>query len=276
MLWDRYDALILDLDGVVYIGDAAVPHAIESLLAIAGSVRLSAATNNAAREASVVGAHLRRLGLPVSDDEVVTSAQAGAALLAAEIPAGSEVLAIGGSGVSSALSEVGLLPLRADSDLERSAATAARVRAVMQGHGFDSTWSDFAAGAFAINAGALWVATNRDATVPLPMGFGPGNGAFVEALRFATGKEPIVAGKPQPALFLETKQRLGLANPLVVGDRIDTDIDGARAAGLDSLLVLTGVTSAESLQALAEDRRPTYVAADLRCLLEPQPPSGLG
>ena len=276
MLWDRYDALILDLDGVVYIGDGAVPHAIEALLAVSRSVRLSAATNNAARESSVVGAHLRRLGLPISDEEVVTSAQAGAALLCARLPPKSEVLAIGGSGVSSALLDVGLQPVKADHDLERSAEIASRVRGVMQGHGVDSGWWDFAAGAFAINAGALWVATNADATVPLPAGFGPGNGAFVEALRFATGGEPLVAGKPQPALFLETKQRLGFKNPLVVGDRVDTDIDGARAAGMDSLLVLTGVMSLESLREFSADRLPTYVGADLRCLLEPRPPSGLG
>lgn len=276
MLWQRYDALILDLDGVVYIGEEAVPYAVESLRQVATNVRLAAATNNAAREAPVVGAHLRRLGLPISDVEVVTSAQAGAAILAEQLPPGARVLAVGGSGVASALKEVGLAPVRADADLQRSGQLALEVSAVLQGHGVESSWPDFAAAAFAINAGARWVATNRDATVPLPMGFGPGNGAFVEALRFATGREPVVAGKPEPRLFLETKQRLGVSNPLVIGDRIDTDIDGAHASGMDSLLVLTGVTSLADLAELEAARQPTFVATDLRCLLAEQPPAGLG
>ena len=275
MLWERYDLLILDLDGVVYLGDQPVIHAIESLNAARDQVALAAATNNAAREAEVVAAHLRRLGLPIGDADVVTSAQAGAAILAADLPSGSEVLAVGGSGVSSALTAAGLSPVRADRELERSAELASRVAAVMQGHGTDNGWWDYAAACFAINAGALWLATNRDTTVPLPMGSGPGNGAFVQALITATGREPRVAGKPQPGLFLETARRLGAQHPLVIGDRLDTDIDGAIAAGMDSLLVLTGVHTAEDARRRPEDQWPTHIASDLRCLLRPEPPRGL-
>jgi len=272
MLWEKYDSIILDLDGVVYIGEHAVPHAVESINAVSETIRVTAATNNASREPQVVGEHLRRLGLNIDDSEIVTSAQAGASLLASLLEPKARVLAVGGFGVESALREVGLHPIRATRDHEANHLLADEVSAVLQGHGQDTSWWDLATAAWAISRGKHWVATNRDLTVPTPYGLGPGNGSLVASLEEVTGVCPLVAGKPQATLFEQTAQRIGSTRPLVIGDRLDTDIDGALAAGMDSLLVLTGVHQLADVAARNPDRRSTYVANDLTCLLSAQAP----
>ncbi len=264
------DVLILDLDGVVYIGPDAVPHAIDALNTLAGQgIRLTAATNNASRPAPEVGDHLRRLGLRIADDDVMTSAQAAAAHLAAILPAGSSVLAIGGPGVSIALTEHGLIPLRASADLAAASAAADAADALLMGYGPQVAWFDLAAGQWAIDRGKPWVATNMDPTVPQPYGRAPGNGALVGLLQRSTGRDPVVIGKPQPTLFRAIEQRTGAARPLVIGDRLDTDVDGARAAGMRSVFVLTGVQSIHDLADRDPATWPDFIAQDLRALLGP-------
>lgn len=265
MLWNKYDAIILDLDGVVYIGQDAVPNAIESINAVSHLVKVSAATNNASRTQSQVGKHLRDLGLHILDEDVVTSAQAGARLLASKVPAESQVLVVGGNGVETAVKEVGLHPIRATRDHVSNDVIADEVEGFMQGHGVDTSWWDLNTAALAIARGKTWVATNRDTTVPTPYGLGPGNGMFVQLLEILTGIKPLVAGKPQPELFVETIRRLQAKNALVIGDRIDTDIEGANACGLDSLLVLTGVHQESDIPQTISGQ-PTYVSADLSVL----------
>jgi len=271
MLWGKYDALILDLDGVVYIGDRAVPNAIESLNSVANIVRISAATNNASRSPAQVALHLRELGLAIDDSDVVTSALAGARLIASLVPPDSQVLVVGGSGVESSIREFGLHPIRATKNHESNGIIAQEVEGVIQGHGVETSWWDLNTAALAIAKGKPWVATNRDSTVPTPYGLGPGNGAFVQLLENLTGVTPYVAGKPEATLFVETVRRLGAKKALVIGDRIDTDIMGANACGLDSLLVLTGVHKTADIPTDPAGK-PTYVAQDLRCLLEQEPP----
>ena len=266
----QYAAYILDLDGVVYIGSEAVPHAIAALNAAADrGVRLTAATNNANRPAPEVAAHLVELGLRISAEDVVTSAQAGAQELASMLPAGSEVLAVGGPGVALALEAVGLVPLRASADLEAGADSAFRAEAVMMGYGPAVAWHDLAAAHWAIQRGVPWMATNTDSTVPTKYGRAPGNGSLVRALMHASGVEPLVAGKPRPALFEATVRSLGTRDVLVIGDRLDTDIDGAAACNVDSLLVLTGVHGLADLATQPMDRWPRFIAQDLRSLTEP-------
>lgn len=275
MLWGKYDSVILDLDGVLYIGDEAVPHAIDSLNQLPDGVRMAAATNNAARTPAKVAAHLQKLGLRIEETDVVTSAQAGARLMASLVPVASRVLAVGGPGVEAALREVGMHPLRATKEHELNAELATHVVGVLQGHGLDTAWWDLATAAWAIGNGAVWVATNGDSTVPTPWGLAPGNGSMVKILEGVVGREPHIAGKPLPALFTETVMRLGVRSPLVIGDRLDTDVDGAIACGFDSLLVLTGVHQSADVKTRPETLRPTYIAPDLRCLLSPEPPVGL-
>ena len=273
MLWEKYDAIILDLDGVVYIGQHALPHAIESLQAVASHVKLAAATNNASRNSRTVSVHLQTLGLNIGEEDVVTSAQAGASLMFQHAAPDSRILAVGGSGVEEALLEQGFHVLRATQDNEANHIIAQEVEGVVQGHGTATSWWDLATASWAIARGVTWVATNRDLTVPTPFGLGPGNGSLVSAVESVVGVSPLVAGKPEPALFLETVERLGCHNALVIGDRLDTDIDGAIAAGLDSLLVLTGVHGRNDAAMRSADLRPTYIASDLRCLMAPEPPA---
>jgi HAD superfamily hydrolase (TIGR01450 family) len=258
-----YDTALLDLDGVVYAGGDAIAHAVESLgAAREHGMRLAYVTNNAARTPDTVAEHLTRLGVPAEASEVITSAQAVARLIAEEVPAGSKVLAVGGEGLFVALRERGLEPVESAADGPVAA---------VQGYGPELRWSQLAEMAYAVNAGVPWFASNTDLTIPSARGIAPGNGAAVEAVRIATGGTPRVAGKPLPPMHRESVIRSGARRPLVVGDRLDTDIEGAHAGGVDSLLVLTGVTTAEALVAARPEHRPTYVARDLRGLLAPHP-----
>ena len=258
-----YDTALLDLDGVVYTGGEAVAHAVGSLGTARGhGMRLAYVTNNAARTPRVVAEHLRRLGVPAEEDDVVTSAQAVARLIADQVPAGSKVLAVGGEGLFTALRERGLVPVESADDDPAAA---------VQGYGPEMRWSQLSEMAYAVNRGVPWFASNTDLTIPGGRGIAPGNGAAVEAVRFATGGTPQVAGKPLPPMHRETILRTGAERPLVVGDRLDTDIEGAFAGGVDSLLVLTGVTDPPALLAAEPRHRPTYVGRDLRDLLTEQP-----
>lgn len=255
-----YDVAALDLDGVVYVGRHAVPGAAEALLdAEALGMHLAFITNNAARTTADIGAHLRELGIPARDDEVVTSAQAAARMMAGLVPAGSAVYVIGGAGLEHALRERGLEPVTS---------READPVGVVQGYGPDMPWRQAQLGAVLVREGLPWVASNLDSTVPLPGGLAPGNGALVDLVARFAGRAPLVAGKPERPLFDETLLRVGGERPLMVGDRLDTDIEGAQRAGWDSLLVMTGVTDAAELVAAPADLRPTYVAADLSALHE--------
>lgn len=254
-LWESYDVALLDLDGVVYIGPDAVPRAPEHLDAAArAGMRLAYVTNNAARPPSEVARHLRELGVRAESEDVVTSAQAAARLLAEDLEPGSAVYVIGGRGLFDALAERDLRPVQSPDD---------DPAAVVSGFHRDITWGTVVDGAILVRAGLPWVASNTDLSVPTARGHGPGNGVLVDAVARFAGRQPVVAGKPRPPLFEETVRRVGGDRPLVVGDRLDTDIEGARATGYDSLLVLTGVTDLEVLVAAQEPLRPTYVSSDL-------------
>jgi HAD superfamily hydrolase (TIGR01450 family) len=257
-LLERHDALLVDLDGVVHVGDAPVPHAADSLQAARDAgLRVRFVTNNASRAAADVASRLSAFGVTAAPDEVLTSSMAAADLLASRLPRGSRVLVVGGDGLRQPLQDVGLQPVAsADDD----------PAAVAQGWSPDLTWALLAEGAVAIRRGALWVATNTDATLPSARGPLPGNGAMVAAVRLATARDPEVVGKPAPTLFRSAAERAGARAPLVVGDRLDTDIAGAVAAGLPSLLVLTGVSTLHDVLAARECERPTYVARDLTAL----------
>jgi HAD superfamily hydrolase (TIGR01450 family) len=261
-LLELHDALLLDLDGVVYVGALPVRHAVESLRgASARGVATAYVTNNAARPPAVVAEHLRSLGLDVADHDVVTSAQAGAREAAAMLPPGSAVLAVGGPGVALALEARGLRPvLSADES----------PAAVVMGYGPDVSWRELAEASYAVGRGAVLIATNLDLSIPTDRGIAPGNGTLVGAVTTATGVEPaVVAGKPFEPLVRESVERVAARRPLMVGDRLDTDIEAGHRSGIPTLMVLTGVHGVRDLLAAPPHRRPTYVAADLRGLAEP-------
>jgi HAD superfamily hydrolase (TIGR01450 family) len=260
-LCDAYDLAMLDLDGVVYVGGDAVPGAPDHLAAVRDAgMRLAFITNNAARPPAQVAEHLRELGVAAQEADVVTSAQAAARLLVDRLGAGSQVALLGGDGLEEALVAEGLKPVSVHDEAD----------AIVSGYGPDVIWRDVMQAAVRIRDGLLWVASNTDRTFPTPYGLAPGHGVLVQTLSSFSEVDPVVAGKPERPLLDETVRRVGGDRPLMVGDRLDTDIAGARNAGLDSLLVMTGVTGLAELVAATPEERPTYVAADLAGLLETQ------
>ncbi|MFC4002452.1 HAD-IIA family hydrolase [Prauserella oleivorans] len=260
-LLDRHDALLLDLDGTVYRGTEPVAGAADAIeRARLRGTPLRFVTNNASKAPEAVVEHLRSVGIPATPDEVNTSAQAAAQILRERLPAGAPVLVVGTAALTAQVENAGFEAVRATGD---------GVAAVVQGHSPETGWADLAEACLAIRSGALWVACNNDTTLPAERGLLPGNGAMVAALRAATDQEPLVAGKPEPPLFRTAADTVGARNALVAGDRLDTDIAGALAAGLDALVVLTGVATPESLLAASPAERPRYLAADLDALDEP-------
>ncbi|MDZ4234411.1 MAG: HAD-IIA family hydrolase, partial [Dietzia sp.] len=232
----QHDCLLLDLDGTVFRGHEPTPGAVDTLASV--DSRMLFVTNNASRGAAQVAEHLCELGFSAVPEDVVTSAQSAARLLAEQLPQGARVLIIGTDSLGAEVSSVGLTPVRQWSDTPV---------AVVQGHSPQTSWPDLAEAALAIRSGALWIAANVDKTLPSERGLLPGNGSMVAALRTATDREPQVAGKPSPVLMADALARGEFHTPLVVGDRLDTDIAGAIAARLPSLMVLCGVNSAEDM-----------------------------
>jgi glycerol-1-phosphatase len=254
-LVDEHDCLLLDLDGTVFRGHEPTTGAVETLATI--RARALYVTNNASRGPAEVAQHLHAMGFAAKPDDVVTSAQSAANLLAAQLCPGAAVLIVGTDALAAEVRRVGLKPVRQCSE---------GPVAVVQGHSPQTSWPDLAEAALAIRAGALWVAANVDLTLPSERGLLPGNGAMVAAMKAATDRQPQVAGKPEPTLLTDALARGDFQTPLVVGDRLDTDIAGANAAGLPSLMVLTGVSTAADMVRAALGQRPNYVAADLRSL----------
>lgn len=254
-LAQQYDCLLLDLDGTVFRGHALTEGAADSLDKVSG--RKLFVTNNASRSAGEVAEHLRDIGLRATADDVVTSAQSAAHVLAAQLTPESRVLVVGTDSLADEIAAVGLRPVRLFED---------KPHAVVQGHSTETGWTNLAEAALAIRAGALWVAANVDATLPTERGLLPGNGSMVAALKAATEAEPQVAGKPSPTLMTDALARGDFRAPLVVGDRLNTDIAGANAARLPSLMVLSGVNSARDAVHAVPEQRATYIGYDLRSL----------
>lgn len=249
-----YDLAMLDLDGVVYIGSAAVQGAASHIAAARDAgMRIAFITNNASRSPEQVARHLTDLGVPATSTDVVTSAQAAAQVAVERWGEGARVVCLGAPGLESALRDAGLEPVGVDGDAV----------AVVSGYGPDLAWHAIMRAAVRIRAGLPWVASNTDFTIPTAFGVAPGHGVLVDMLARFTGVEPTVAGKPERPLLDETVRRVGGQRPLMVGDRLDTDIEGARRAGMDALLVLTGVTGLPELVAAPPELRPSYLAADL-------------
>ena len=261
-LCEQYDLAMLDLDGVVYISGEAVPGAVP---AISGArqrgMKVAFVTNNAARPPATVAGHLRELSIDASADDVVNSAQAAAAVLRDRFGPGARVAYIGAAGLDEALREAGLVPVGVEDDAD----------AAVTGYGPDVPWRDIMRLTTRIRDGLPWVASNTDGSLPTAYGTAPGHGVLVEMISRFADVAPTVAGKPSPPLLQETIRRVGGERPLMVGDRLDTDVAGGAAVDIDTLLVMTGVTGLSELVRATPDLRPTYISADLGGLLAPQP-----
>lgn len=259
------ELLIADLDGVVYRGKLAIPGAVEQLTR--ATARVAYLTNNAARTDEQVAEQLRGFGLPVSASDIVTSPQAATQLLRQTVPAGSLVLVVGGDGLVDELTKAGFRVTRSADDAPA---------AVVQGFAPHVGWEHLAEAAFALaerpgDPPLPWIATNTDWTFPLERGLAPGNGTLVSAVHTAVQRLPVFAGKPETPIFETAFARFGTRKALMIGDRLDTDIKGARAAGIPALHVLTGVDRPKQLVAASADMRPDFIVASLAELGQPYP-----
>lgn len=259
---DTHDLVMFDLDGVVYVGTDVIEGVAEKVDRIRASGRhVAFVTNNAARTPDQVSAKLVGMGVHAEPADVVTSAQAAARVLADAHGEGARILMLGGDGLRAALAEAGLEPVE-DPD---------GAVAVASGYGPDVRWRDIMRVATLVRDGLPYVASNADMTIPTAYGLAPGHGVLVQTITGFAGVSATVAGKPEKPLMEETVLRVGGDEPIMVGDRLDTDIEGAHAIGVPSLLVLTGVTWLEELATAGPDLRPTYISPDLAGLFEPHP-----
>lgn len=256
------DVVLADLDGVIYAGENAIPFAVDSLNALEGHLRVGFVTNNASRTTDSIAAHLRSLGLTVDADDVVSSPQAAVTILRTLVPPKSTILVIGGEGL---ITEVANAGFRVTDSANDSPA------AVIQGFAPTVGWTELAEASFALHTGIPWVATNTDWTIPVARGIAPGNGTLVSAVHLAVGRLPVFAGKPERAIFDFAREKFAADNPLVIGDRLDTDIAGANRAGMRSALVLTGIDGPKQAIAAGEEQQPTYILSDLRELTKDYP-----
>jgi glycerol 3-phosphatase-2 len=255
-LIDGYDLVIFDLDGVLYLVDQVIAGAVEATTELRRrGIPMVYATNNASRLPKDVAELLTRIGIPAREEEVVTSARASALMMAQRYPAGTTVYVVGAPALEDEVRAAGMRTVASGDD---------KPDVVLQGYGPNVGWKHLAEATVAIRNGADWIATNTDKTLPTQRGPMPGNGTLVAALAMALDRQPdSIVGKPDPGLFLESAKEIGASRPIVIGDRLDTDIEGAIRAGMDSALVLTGVHQRADAEALAPELRPTYIIDDL-------------
>lgn len=259
-IWGVYDTLLADLDGVVYEGKHAIEPAPSVINALQDAgVKVAYVTNNSSRTPETVAQQLEGLGVNTKPNQVIGSAKVGVDLLATLIPRGAKVLVVGGEGLRTAVIDAGFELVKTSDD---------KPAGVIQGFAPEVSWTDLAEASYSIQGGAKWVATNQDWTIPREKGMAPGNGTLVSAVHTAVGILPPVAGKPEPEIYRVAVRATGAKNALFVGDRIDTDITGANRAGIDSVLVLTGVSGRKEVLGIKPEGRPTFIIDDLSELLK--------
>jgi len=255
--WAALRGLLIDLDGVVYTGSDPIPGAAGFLSeARRRGLKFLLVTNNSTTSPELVAERLRRMAIDVTPQEILTSAQAAVAYVAAHAERGARVRIVGEAGLRQAAEEEGLLVVQ---DGNASADW------VIAGLDRDFNYERLTSATRAIMAGAHFVATNADALLPIEGGqVVPGAGSIVAAIQTATAVAPVVVGKPEPGLFEHGLRRLGDLRPeqaAMIGDRIDTDVVGGQRDGLRTILVLSGVTTpAEAMMACPQ---PDAIADDL-------------
>lgn len=255
----QYDGLLADLDGVIYAGNQAIPHAIFAINQL--KIPVAYVTNNAARSPQQIAKHLTDLGI-VNSLNVLTSVQAAIKLLQKHVQIGSKVLVVGSEYLRQQVASANFVPIEQFHE---------KPQAIIQGFAPQVGWKNLAQIAYAKKTGILWIATNTDLTIPQAEGLAPGNGALIGTVTHVTGETPLVAGKPQATLFCLAKEQLKIVNPLVVGDRLDTDIFGGNNAKMGTALVLTGVNTVWDALIASPPQRPTYIIDNLQQLNQPYP-----
>lgn len=249
-----FDGLVLDLDGAVHRGPRPIPGVAEAISrAQAAGIGVACATNNASKSAETIAHHLQDMGMPLTAEVILTSVDALVTHLRAELNEGSSVYVVGAASLRDRLRAEGWHPADPFTPAD----------AVVQGFSPNITWNDLAAACWAIQHGAQWIATNLDATIPLDWGQGPGNGSMTLPIAEATGQRPLACGKPHGAIYRAAISRIGAHTPLFVGDRLDTDVQGAKKEGIHAMVVLTGVATPLDIVCAPPHQRPDFIGASL-------------
>lgn len=262
-LAESYDTLLLDLDGVCYMGKQPVDHAGEGIsAAVDAGMKHVFVTNNSSRTPQAIASQLNELGIPATAANIMTSAMDVISVMSEDVPSGASVYVIGGDGLRQALCEAGYRVVESADE---------RPDAVVQGFDASVDWKMLSEGAIAISAGAKYYATNMDASLPVERGFALGNGALVRAVRYCTNTKPTAAGKPLPGIFARAIALAEGERAIAVGDRLETDIACAINAQVPAMHVLTGVHDAKAVILAERGLRPQFVHTDMRGLLQPHP-----
>lgn len=264
-LTDRFDAFLVDLDGVVWRGEEAIAGAATTveMLREMGK-RVVFVTNNASKSPREYAVKLMRLRIPTDPADVVTSAHAVVEnLRSLRLHRGDRIHVCAAPGLSQVLRGHGFTPTREIAD----------AKALVVAWNPRLTFDDIRKASDLARAGVPFIGANRDATYPSESGLLPGTGAILAAIETASGRTAIVVGKPQPGIFRIALHRAEVdpSRALFVGDRADTDVAGARAAGLPAALVLTGVTGESELGSLSD--RPDVILGSLADVLSTDEPS---
>lgn len=257
---DEFDGFLVDLDGVVWIGREPVSGSLEALRKLlAAGKEICFVTNNPGWPAAEYARRLGEVGVEVDADRIVTAGEATAQLAADRIAAGGTAFVIGAAAFHETVADTGLALLEGEDAREADAV-------IVSGHrGFD--YEELLTATFALRRGAALFATSRDPSLPMPGGAWPGTGAILAAVEAASGRTAEIGGKPESHLFELARQRVaGARRVAMVGDRVSSDIEGGRRAGLETILVLSGATSAE--EAAAANPRPDRIVADLAALVD--------
>ncbi|HWA52932.1 MAG TPA: HAD-IIA family hydrolase [Solirubrobacterales bacterium] len=256
---DQFDGFLVDLDGVVWVGREMVPGSAEALRELhAAGKEVVFVTNNPGRPPATYVERLREAGVPVEEGRVVTAGVATAGLAAERLEGGASTFVIGAPAFHDSVAATGLKLL------EGEAARAADA-VIVSGHR-DFDYGELLTATLALQSGAALFATSRDPTLPMPDGAWPGTGSILAAVETASGKLAEIGGKPERHLFDQARALIGSAERVaMVGDRVASDIEGGRRAGLATILVLTGATSRE--QAKEVDPAPDLIVDDLAALL---------
>lgn len=259
MVWSKYDVVLCDLDGVIYEGTHSIKDAPETInKLLSSSIPVGYVTNNSSRKPETIAEQLAGFGIETPADNVIGSAKTGVGILSTLIPAGAKVFVVGGEGLRSRVIEAGFELVTSSDD---------KPAGVIQGFDPSVAWTDLAEASYSIANGAKWVATNQDWTIPREKGIAPGNGTLVSAVHTAVGQLPIFAGKPEPAIYKTAVEHFSAKQALFVGDRIDTDIRGANRAGIDSVLVMTGISTRKEVLGVKKEDRPTFIIGTMAELL---------
>ena len=261
-IWGEFDLLLADLDGVVYEGGKAIDQAVPAINHLQQEISVGYVTNNSSRHPETIAEQLRAFGIDTQANSIISSAQTAVELLETKVPVGAKVLVVGGQGLRHYVSSAGFQIVQSSSD---------NPVAVIQGFAPDVSWKDLAEASFAIQNGAIWIATNSDWTLPQERGIAPGNGTLVSAVHTAVGQFPIVAGKPEPAIFRTALKVFEPEAAIFVGDRLETDVLGASKVGIKTAIVLTGIATKKDLLAAKPDERPDYILDTLKDLTEDYP-----